>query len=612
MATGITGSFTIAKSYFTCQISWAETYDPVTNKSKVTVTAKMMTSGSLVDYYPHGTIKVNGTAVVTFNSETPTAMIYFKSKNEYYNFTNSKGTTVGPWASGEISHGSDGKKNVDIAVDFKLYTPSGKYGSGTQINDTKTIALTSIDRAAPTVSVATSNITINSFKISATTNSACDIWDYSIDGGKNWKNFSKTSGTSAAVTVSDLTVNTSYSLQVRARRTYNQVYGTSAAKAVKTLGHAILDSCPAFYADAATATVKPVVTVYEASFKYYVTFKNGSTEMFKTAAQTWSAGKATRTVTLTSAQRKSLLAAMKTVKSKKFTLVVETYSGTTLINTSSCEVTASTSESNSAPTFPGFTYLDTALAGLTGNDQVLVQNYSSLKITAQAATAKNEASISSYTATIGSKTVKSSSTTIDVGTVDTSGSLELTVTVIDSRGYSTSIKKTVKVLEYEKPKIDSIKLRRANGIDKTIQLSISGSVTSLKPNGSTEVNSVKGVSFRYKTTKETTYSDGNAVSLTSRVTLSSDKTSYSFETNELMSLDDKTSYDFRFYIADGVTYEYFYYVVPRGIPLLALRKDKLGINNPEPEYTLDVDGSINLTGEIFINGVKLSKYLGLE
>lgn len=602
MATGKSGSFTLSASYFTCQISWSETYDPITNESVVTINAKVKTSGYLVDYYPNGTIKVNGSPVVTFNSATPTDMIYFASKGTYYSFTDYKGVTSGPWVSGDIAHESNGSKNVDIAVDFNLYTPSGSYGSGARISGSKTIALTSIDRAAPTVSVATSNITISGFKISATASTSCDRWDYSLDNGETWKNFSTTKGTSASVSLTGLEVNTTYDVKVRARKVYNGVYGTSAKKATKTLGHAIVNSCPAFYADTDTVSIKPVVTVYETAFKYYVTLKNGSTVLFKTSALTFTAGKATRTITLTDDQRTTLLNAMSKVKSKSFTFVIQSYSGTSLIGETSASVTANTAASRSAPGFPGFAYSDTKLAALTGDDQVLVEDYSSLKVVAEAATAKNGASIVSYSATIGGKTVKSSSTSLVIGAVDSPGSFELSVSVIDSRGYSTTLKKTVKVLKYEKPKISRITLRRANGIDKTIQLSISGSITSLKPDGSNEVNSVKSVSFRYKNTGENTYSSDNAVSLTSKLTISSNKTSFSYETNELLNLDEKTSYDFRFYIEDGVTHEYFYFVVPRGIPLLALRKDKLGINNPTPQYTLDVAGDIGLTGCIFFEG----------
>ena len=39
-----------------------------------------------------------------------------------------------------------------------------------------------------------------------------------------------------------------------------------------------------------------------------------------------------------------------------------------------------------------------------------------------------------------------------------------------------------------------------------------------------------------------------------------------------------------------------YFTVPQGTPLIALRKKKVGINTPDPQATLDVDGSIHMNG----------------
>ena len=39
-----------------------------------------------------------------------------------------------------------------------------------------------------------------------------------------------------------------------------------------------------------------------------------------------------------------------------------------------------------------------------------------------------------------------------------------------------------------------------------------------------------------------------------------------------------------------------YFTVPQGTPLIALRKKKVGINTPDPQATLDVDGNIHMNG----------------
>ena len=42
-----------------------------------------------------------------------------------------------------------------------------------------------------------------------------------------------------------------------------------------------------------------------------------------------------------------------------------------------------------------------------------------------------------------------------------------------------------------------------------------------------------------------------------------------------------------------------------GTPLMAIRKDKIGINNPSPQYALDVVGDINVTGSVYKNGKEI-------
>lgn len=576
------------------QLTVTETVNPTENTSTLKWTLESKGGSSLYYTTADTTVVINGKTV------------YSKSQTDWstYAFPAAKGSKSG---SLTVAHDSDGSKSIKVSFKTRVFIWEPlEYGGDME--------LTTIDRTAPTVSFSADNITTSGFEISASASTKCDEWDYSLDNGSTWKNFSTTDGTSASVAVPGLTVNTSYNVKVRARRTYNHVYGTSSQKAVKTLGFATVSSCDSFYVDAATAQVKPKVTVYESSFDYYVSIKDGSTTLFSTPAMTWAAGTATRTCTLTAEQKNLILAAMPNDKEKSFAIIVHTYEGSTLIGTHECSVTAKTSSADSAPTFTGFDYGDTSdLVSVTGDAKILIQGFSTLKVTATAATAKNYATIASYTATIADKTVKASGTEIAVGTVGSPGTLELTVTAIDSRGWSTSVKKSVTVLEYAKPKLSSITLRRANGIDAVIQLSFLATMSVIKPDGVNDVNSLVNASYRYKLTSAgddiSDYSDTNP--FTSQVERSASGTYLSFATNELFSLDADKSYDFRLVIKDKVSSSVTYHIIPKGIPLMAIRKDKLGINNPDPKFTLDVEGDINLTGEIYINGKKLSEVLGL-
>ena len=448
------------------------------------------------------------------------------------------------------------------------------------------------------VSCSVSNITANGFTISASSSATSDIWQYSLNGGSSWTQFSTTAGTSASVTLSSLSPNTTYSVRVRARKRTNQVYGTSSTVSAKTLGGAVILSCGNFAADASTVNLSLRVTVYNAAYTNYITIKNGSTTYLSLTGRTWAAGTASRTITLTSAERTTLLNAMASLKSFTATIELVTKSGNTQIgNASTCTCTISTTEANSGPTLSGFTFADSysTTTAITGNDQVLIQSYSRLTVTPGTATAKNGASIVSYSA-VCSGVTKSNTTgaALSLGTIGTSGTRDITLTVTDSRGYTASVTKSVTVVPYSKPKVNSVSLRRTNEIETEMQLVFNGSISAITVDGA-QKNSLLYVRYRYKLTSASSY---NAyTSILSSVTASG--TSFSFSNLELCNLNAEASYDFHLQIRDklnSLTSLDLYFVVPQGTPLVALRKKMVGINTPNPAAALHVVGDTRIEG----------------
>lgn len=94
----------------------------------------------------------------------------------------------------------------------------------------------SIDTRLAVVTATIDEPTTDSFSFTASTNYDCNLWEYSIDNGSNWVTFSTTDGTSASGTVSNLTVNTNYTILIRAKRTANNLYSRNATYSVKTQG----------------------------------------------------------------------------------------------------------------------------------------------------------------------------------------------------------------------------------------------------------------------------------------------------------------------------------------------------------------------------------------
>ena len=574
------------------QLTITESVDVPSNTSTLTWT--LTSAGGSAVYYT-----IDET-IITINGVT----VYSKARTNWEDrvFPAAKGSVSG---SLPVVHNSDGTKNANVEFFTRVYVfGSLDYGG--------TMTLTNIDRTAPTVSCSVSGITANGFKITANSSATADIWQYSLNGGSSWTQFSTTAGTSASITLSSLTANTSYSVKTRARKKSNQVYGTSGTVSAKTLGGAILNSCSTVTADAATVSLTLNATVYNASYSNYVTIKNGSTVYVSFAARTWTTGTANRTITLSQTERADLLDAMASLKSFTATIELVTKDGTTQVgNTSTCTCTIQTTAANSAPTMTAFTYKDSrsTTSAVTGNDQLFIQTYSYLYVTPGTATARNGAFIVKYAATCNGKTVSNTTgAALNLNGIEKSGTLDVVVTATDSRGYTVSNTQQITVIPYAKPKVSEISLRRTNDIEAEMQLIFKGSISPVTVSG-TQKNSLKYVQYRYKLTSESSY--GSYTSILSSVTQNG--TSFSFSNLELCSLDANSSYDFHVYIRDQLntlSSVSLYFTVPQGTPLVALRKKKVGINTPTPEAALHVVGDAKIEGIVNAQTVSAASLSG--
>lgn len=584
----LSGSFyNYPANNFGLYCTWSATQSVTGNYSDVTLNVYLKYYTISVGSRSDSTVSINGV------SETYTAAAISDSVSGY-------DTTLLKTYTVRVNHNSNGTKTgVALSASWRF---SGTY-SGVSIGwitASTTVDLDSIDRTAPTVSCSVSDITASGLKISATSSATSDIWQYSTNGGTNYTQFSTTAGTSATKTLTGLSPNTTYSIKVRARKKSNQVYGASSAVSAKTLGGSTIGSVSALTADAATVSISINTTVYDASYTHKLQIKNGSTVYLEITGLSWAKGTAARTITLTAAQRTTLLTAMASVKSFTGTFALLTYSGSTQIGTTATKTaTVQTTEANSGPTMTDFTYYDgrSNTSTVTGNDQVFIQGYSYLYVTPGTATAKNNATIASYSATCNGVTLSNTTgAVINLSTIAKSGNLEVVVTATDSRGYTVSKKKNITVIAYDKPKVSSITLRRTNDIEAEMQLIFNGTISPITVSG-TQKNSLKYVQYRYKLTSATSY--GSYTSILSSVTTSG--TSFSFSDLELCSLDANSSYDFHVYIRDQLntlSAVNLYFTVPQGTPLVALRKKKVGINTPAPEAELHVVGNAKVSGTV--------------
>ena len=125
------------------------------------------------------------------------------------------------------------------------------------------------------------------------------------------------------------------------------------------------------------------------------------------------------------------------------------------------------SMSDSAPILGAVSYEDAnaTTVAVTGDNQVIVQRQSDLRVSFGAATAQKGATITSYEATFAGVTKTASSVvTLDFGKVDVSSDMPLVFSATDSRGLKTSTTLTVKVGSWWEP-TSTVTLARRNNFE---------------------------------------------------------------------------------------------------------------------------------------------------
>lgn len=342
-------------------------------------------------------------------------------------------------------------------------------------------------------------------------------------------------------------------------------------------------------------------TVCDKSYTHSLDVKNGSTVITTITGLTGSVGTNNKTISLTSAQRTAILNAMASTASLSVTYVLTAYSGSSQMGASSqANGVIVTDGETSAPIFTDFTYNDfnATTTGVTGNNQLCIQGKSSLKIDCTPATAKNGATVAEYTATIGEKTARSSTPVFMFGTVSDSGNVKLTVSAIDSRGYKTSVSKTITVISSENINFNSYAIQREDDIGDTIQLKFSGSISPIAVGGENR-NAFVTAKYRTKVSTETTWSDYEIID-----DVTSDDTSFTFSNDNWISLSSANAYNVQLYVADKLSYKTVTLYVNRGQTLVSFRKERVGINTNDPQSALDVNGNINM------NGYRVQGYVG--
>lgn len=230
-----------------------------------------------------------------------------------------------------------------------------------------------------------------------------------------------------------------------------------------------------------TDTGNPTLTFNNPSKLYPIRVKLEAGENTQLITRNISSSATSYTFNLTEEERNKLRALCPNSKTLTVTETVCAMNGNTELSASYKQYTMTIVDAN--PTF-NVSYLDTnsATTAITGNNQQIIQNKSTLQINITNATALKYASLSSASVNVNgaitTQSLSGSSLTINIGTIDVSSNLTVPVTITDSRGNSTTINLTIQVLPWSLPNA-IISLHRLNNYYDTTNLTVDANYSSL-------------------------------------------------------------------------------------------------------------------------------------
>ena len=253
----------------------------------------------------------------------------------------------------------------------------------------------------------------------------------------------------------------------------------------------------------------------------------------------------------------SLYAQMPNSNSMTGEIVVTTYSGSTVIGTSSCAI-------------------------ITENNQYIIRNNSTLKISISNAQALNSATLKSITAVVNGNaytgTLSGSTGVINVGVVNVSRDTEVTVKLTDSRGNDGIRKITVLVYDWSLPSA-IIKQNRKNNFYSESILNVNANYASI--GGKNEVT----IKYRTKKVANSTFSTYTTIQNNADTNFTADN---EYEWNVQVNVADKLGNNL---------------ILPKGIPVayVDIKKYSFGVNCfPKHDKSLEVNG-VCVSGNVLYN-----------
>lgn len=540
------GSFnTTSYSNRNLVFAWSTQSQSISNNT-TTISWTLKGGGSASGYYltQNITLIINGVTVYS-TGQTPQIKLW-------------NGTTV---ASGTatIAHNNDGTKT------FSASCTAGIYEWSPNVSGSGSWTLDSIPRYA-TVSQSLQSKTETTAVMKWTADSTIDYIWYSKNNGSSWTGIDVADGTSGTYTISSLTANTTYQIKTRVRRKDSQLTTDSSALSVTTYNYPYATSMPTF--NIGDSLTLGFYNPLGRSFTFYI-ICNGTQ-----ISNNWTISGTSYTGIDASSSVNQLYATIPNAKQATYQVKC-VYSSSTITKTGGL---AKAKEADCKPTIGTVTYKDTAsgIVSITGNDQYIVRNKSTVRYTATGVAGNKSSTIASCSVAVNglsyAMTISGTTATGGNASIDSGMNVTATVTVTDSRGYTNSKPVTVTMLDYSNPTAIITLHRHDNYYSET---DITADLQCSYVNGTNAVTA----SYQIKKTTASTY--GSQTALQDNVT-------------STFTADNQYAWDVKVIVTDtygGQTVYNLY--LSRGMPIIFFDrlKSSVGINCfPKDDLSLELNG----------------------
>lgn len=332
-------------------------------------------------------------------------------------------------------------------------------------------------------------------------------------------------------------------------------------------------------------------TEYVAAYTNNLIIKLGNTTL-----QTINNYNSGASFTLSDSALNTIYSSVTSSKTATLSFSLQTYSGSLLIGTSD-PVSKTLTINDSNPSIGSISYRDSNnnTVGITGNNQYIIRNNSTLEVTLDNLTSQNGATLASITVAGGGVTqTRSLSGTSDVsevftlGTVNQSSNFTITATLTDSRGFTATKTINVLVYDYNLPTA-TISALRVDNYYTTTNVTVNANYASIGG------HNTLSLSAQYKKTSDSSY--GTPVTLTNGQTTA-------------LSLDNNYEWNLKVIVADSLGSTTYNLIIGRGLPIWFLDRvlSSVGINCfPLQENSLEVNG-LRVDDKIYIGSQSIYDY----